>query len=69
MFQLPTQAMPAAPTPQLPAPMPDPSSPAVLEAQRATAANIMARAGRSSTILTTPKTRGDYGNYSGKTLG
>lgn len=40
---------PAPPTP--PAPMPDPMSPAVLEAKRRNTELLMNRAGRSSTIL------------------
>lgn len=54
---------PAAPTPlapQAPAPMPDTTSAAVLEARRRAQADIMGRAGRSSTILSAPKERGDY---------
>lgn len=52
----------AAPTPT-PAPtpaatMPDDQSPAVLEARRRKAADIMARGGRTSTILTTEGQRG-----------
>jgi hypothetical protein len=41
--------------------MPDPNSPAILEAKRKAAADIMGRAGRSSTILTAPKDRGGLG--------
>jgi hypothetical protein len=50
------------PTPAVkpPAPMPDPNSPGALEAKRKTELDIMGRAGRSSTILTAPKDRGDY---------
>lgn len=56
----------AAPTPQPTAPMPDPEDPANREARRNRAAKILGRGGRSSTILTTPESRGEY---SGEKLG
>jgi len=55
---------PPAPTPKEPAPMPDTNSPANIEARRRAQLDIMGRAGRSSTILTAPKDRGDYSNAS-----
>jgi hypothetical protein len=61
----PSTPVPAAP--KAPAPMPDTTSPAVLEARRKAQMDIMGRAGRSSTILTTPKDRG--GDYTSTTLG
>lgn len=42
---------PKAPAVMAPAPMPDPQSPAVLEAQRKAGSNAMARTGRASTVL------------------
>lgn len=63
---------PAPPPISAPAPMPDNSSPAVLEAQRKAAADAMARSGRTSTILT--DTSGPAANqrgtdsYAGKQL-
>lgn len=76
LFKAPTINMPAAPTPTAPPPMPDPFSPAAAEAAKASAA---ARAGRSSTMLTTrsaagasaPRTIAGGGSvpYSGATLG
>lgn len=60
-----------APTP--PATMPDDQSPAVLEARRRRAAEILARSGRTSTILTAPDQRGTdttiTDSYSSPTLG
>lgn len=48
-----------APQPvQQPAPMPDPDNPQVQEAKRKKALEDMGRAGRASTILTTPDSRG-----------
>lgn len=50
----------SAPTPppvKPPAPMPDSDSAAVMEANRKAQSDILARAGRSSTILTAPKDR------------
>jgi aspartokinase len=58
----------AAPTPKPPAPMPDSTSPGVLEARRKAQMDIMGRAGRSSTILTAPKDRGGS-DYTSTTLG
>lgn len=58
----------AAPAPKPPAPMPDTTSPAVVEARRKAQMDIMGRAGRSSTILTASKDRGDT-PYSATTLG
>jgi hypothetical protein len=55
-------AIPPPPTPLPPPPMPDPYNPATLEAAKAQAA---ARAGRSSTILTTAANRGSPGAASG----
>jgi hypothetical protein len=57
----------AVPEPTPPAPMPDTSSPGVVEANRRAQQQIMARAGRSSTILTSPENRG--GAYSATKLG
>jgi hypothetical protein len=55
------------PEPKPAAPMPDSESAAVVEARRKAQADIMGRAGRSSTILTAPKDRG--GDYSSTALG
>jgi len=62
---------PKTPTPAPVATMPDDSSPAVLEAKRKAQADILARSGRSSTILTTPSTRpaAPTGDYASKALG
>ena len=63
---------PPPPPPKPPAPMPDPLSPAAMEARRKAQMDIMNRAGRQSTILTAPKNRGGQrasGDYSGTTLG
>lgn len=57
------------PTPQAPAPMPDSNSAAVMEAQRKAQSDILARAGRTSTILTAPKDRGGAAPYASTTLG
>jgi hypothetical protein len=72
LFKAPTVNIPA-PTPVPPPTMPDPYSPAALEAAKAQAA---ARAGRSSTILTTAANRGAQAAaggasvpYSGTSLG
>jgi len=62
-----SHAIPPAPTPQPPAPMPDPESPAALEAKRRSQMDVMARAGRTSTILTAPENRGS--TYSAAKLG
>jgi hypothetical protein len=59
---------PPPPEPKPPAPMPDPESPAVKEAKRMAALNILNRAGRDSTILTTPQSRTST-DYSAKKLG
>lgn len=59
-----------APTPQAPAPMPDTSSPGVMEARRKAQTDIMSRAGRSSTILTAPSQRGGgFDTYGSRALG
>jgi hypothetical protein len=47
--------------------MPDPDAMAVIEAKRKAQADIMGRAGRTSTILSPPKDRG--GDYSSTSLG
>jgi len=49
--------------------MPDDQSAAVLEAKRKAQADILARAGRSSTILTAPKDRTTGGDYNSTSLG
>lgn len=59
----------AAPVVTPPAPMPDSNSPAVLEAQRKAQSDILARAGRQSTILTAPQNRGNSGPYTSTALG
>ncbi len=64
--------LPPAPEPKPVAPMPvaDPNSPAQREARRRANAEIMARAGRSSTILTAPDNRGGAtDSYSSSKLG
>ncbi len=53
-----TPKMPDAPKPTPPAIMPDALSPEVLAARRKAQQDMMARAGRSSTILTAPKNAG-----------
>lgn len=58
---------PKTPEPKPVAPMPDADSDAVREAARRKNMDIMSRAGRSSTILTTPENRG--GDYAGTKLG
>ena len=66
----PTVVQQAAPKP--PALMPDQNSPAVLEARRKAMSDMMARAGRQSTILTAPGQRGGNSggdSYSSNTLG
>ncbi len=50
LFKAPTINVPPPPTPTPPPPMPDPYNPRALEAAKVQAA---ARAGRSSTVLTT----------------
>jgi hypothetical protein len=60
-------SIPAPPPVAPPAPMPDPQSPAVLEAAKKAQTDALARAGRTSTILTAPANRG--GDYTGRTLG
>lgn len=57
------------PEPKDPAPMPDPESPAILEAKKRHLMDAQARAGRVSTILTTPETRPNTNDYSRTTLG
>ena len=62
--------MPPAPPPPAPKPvatMPDPDSADVIEARRRAQADILRRAGRSSTILTAPENRDS--DYSSRTLG
>lgn len=66
LFSRPAPA--ATPTPQPVAPMPDTNSAAVLEARRKAQADIMGRAGRTSTILTPPTDRGGT-PYASTTLG
>lgn len=59
-------------TPKPPAPMPDDQSAGVLEAKRNAAQKILSRAGRQSTILTSPDNRGgapNFDSYGSKTLG
>lgn len=57
-----------APAAQAPAPMPDSDSPAAREARRRAQMDVLSRAGRSSTILTPPKSNnGD--SYAAKKLG
>jgi len=55
LFKPPSINIPPPPAPLPPPPMPDPFNPAAMEAAKAQAA---ARAGRSSTILTTAVNRG-----------
>jgi hypothetical protein len=58
------------PKPVAPMPVADPNSPAQREARRRANAEIMARAGRSSTILTAPGQRGtSLDSYSSPKLG
>jgi len=73
LFKAPTINIPPPPTPAPPPPMPDPYNPAAQEAARVQAA---ARAGRTSTVLTTTANRGAQVGaggasvpYSGKSLG
>jgi hypothetical protein len=73
LFKPPTINVPPPPAPLPPPPMPDPFNPAAMEAAKAQAA---ARAGRSSTILTTAANRGGQAAsggvsapYSGRSLG
>jgi hypothetical protein len=73
LFKPPTINIPPPPAPLPPPPMPDPFNPAAMEAAKAQAA---ARAGRSSTILTTAANRGGQAAagavsvpYSGRSLG
>ncbi len=51
-------ATPPPPTPAPPPTMPDPQSPDVLAAKRKSQQDIMSRAGRSSTILSSAMNRG-----------
>lgn len=67
LFAPKVQAAPPPPPPKDPAPMPDTNSPAVNEARRKAQADILRRAGRTSTILTAPENRG--GDYAGTKLG
>lgn len=58
------------PQPKPPPPMADPQSPDVLAARRRIAAGAEMRAGRQSTVLTTPETRTLAGGaYAAKELG
>jgi hypothetical protein len=73
LFKPPSINIPPPPAPLPPPPMPDPFNPAAMEAAKAQAA---ARAGRSSTILTTAANRGGQAAangvsapYSGRSLG
>jgi len=59
----------APPEPKPPAPMPDSNSPQVREARRRSNAEIMGRAGRSSTILSAPENRAGGDSYSQAKLG
>lgn len=70
MFAPKPTPLPVAPEPKAPAPMPtaDPNSPAQREARRKANADIMGRAGRSSTILTAPGDR-NSDTYSSPKLG
>ena len=63
-----TPEAPPTPAPKPPAPMPDPDSAGVREARRRAQLDIMGRAGRSSTILTTPERRGSS-DYTATRLG
>jgi hypothetical protein len=49
--------------------MPDKEDPQQLAAKRARTLDALNRAGRESTILTSPSDRGGGGDYSRKTLG
>jgi hypothetical protein len=60
---------PPLPEPKPAPPMPDDKSPEVLEAKRRAAADILSRAGRTSTILTAPGQRSSSADYSRTTLG
>ena len=72
LFSKPSAAplMQAAPTPIAPPVMPDPNSPAALEAGRQQAQQAAARGGRQSTILTTALARANPSSaYGGSKLG
>jgi hypothetical protein len=58
---------PPPPRPIPPARMPDKEDPVIQEARRKASIDALNRAGRESTILTSPDNRG--GDYSRKTLG
>jgi hypothetical protein len=58
-----------APLPTAPPRMPDKEDPQQREAQRKARIDALNRAGRESTILTSPSDRGGGGDYSRKTLG
>lgn len=61
---------PPMPKLQKPPPMPDKESPEIKEAKRLAALNMLQRAGRESTILSSPEDRSGAGtDYSRKTLG
>ena len=66
-------AAPPPPTPIAPPPMPDPFGPQAQAAARLAAEQAAARAGRSSSVLTTanqaPATGGTSTPYAGTTLG
>lgn len=58
----------ATPPPAAPPPtMPDPQSPDAVAAKRRTQQDVMGRAGRSSTILSTAMSRGESGGTYGAT--
>ena len=67
MFNPKPTPLPPPPEVKPPAPMPDINSPQVRERKRQTAADIMGRAGRQSTILTAPSDRAD--SYAAPKLG
>ncbi len=60
---------PSIPTPKPAAPMPDSSSEGVLEAKKRAQADVMSRAGRSSTILTGKEDRGRMDTFASSKLG
>jgi hypothetical protein len=64
-----TVVQPAPPTPQAPAPLPDPNSPAALQARRNAQNKLLSQAGRSSTILTTAANRGGQARQAGTLAG
>jgi hypothetical protein len=62
-------AVQTIPEPTPPAPMPDTSSPGVLEAKKRAQQQLMSSGGRVSTILTAPKDRAGGGAYTAVKLG